>query len=164
MSHLIKKGKHHLIYFRVIKTNITPPLFIEVPEPIQDNQRLCIYVLRVSILPLCTILIFDLLQVPALSVVFLCFSFQYFKNDAYSPTLLIFSLFYFKVPGHLRTINSPIYGKEDNKLDIIKDKYEIDDSDLNTNTQTDNVYEEISDENSINMDPRYINTSPIHDV
>ena len=68
------------------------------------------------------------------------------------------------IPGHLRTINSPLYGKEDQKLDIIKDKNEIDDSDLNTNTQIDNVYEEISNENSINMDPRYINTSPIHDV
>jgi hypothetical protein len=78
--------------------------------------------------------------------------------------LLIFILFYFKVPGHLRTINSPLYGKEDQKLDIIEDKNEIDDSDLNTNTQIDNVYEEISNEKSINMDPRDINTSPIHDV
>lgn len=68
------------------------------------------------------------------------------------------------VPGHLRTINSPIYGKEDHKLDIIKDQYEKGDSDLNTNTQIDNVYDEISDANSINMDPRYVNASPIHDV
>ena len=156
--------KHHLISFCVLKTNITPPLFIEVPEPIQENERLCIYVLRVSILPLCTILIFDLLQVPALRVVFFVFHFSISNNYAYSFTLLIFILFYFKIPGHLRTINSPLYGKEDQKLDIIEDKNEIDDSDLNTNTQIDNVYEEISNENSINMDPRYINTSPIHDV
>jgi len=97
-------------------------------------------------------------------LVFYVFHFSISNNYAYSSALLIFILFYFKVPGHLRTINSPIYGKEDHKLDIIKDKYEIGDSDLNTNTQIDNVYDEISDENSINMDPRYINTSPIRDV
>ena len=36
----------------VHKTSLTPPLFIEVPVPIQENKRSCIWVLGVLILPL----------------------------------------------------------------------------------------------------------------
>jgi len=48
----------------VYKINLTPPLFLEVPVPIIESERSCISVLRVSILPLWMILIFDFRIVP----------------------------------------------------------------------------------------------------
>jgi len=39
--------------------NLTPPLFIEVPVPSQESERLCICVLAVSILPLSSIVFID---------------------------------------------------------------------------------------------------------
>ena len=39
-------------------TSLTLPLFIEVPVPRQESDRSCICVQWISILPLCTILIF----------------------------------------------------------------------------------------------------------
>ena len=35
------------------KTSLTPPLFIGVPVPSKENEWSCIYMLEVSILPLC---------------------------------------------------------------------------------------------------------------
>ena len=46
------------------KTSLTPPLFIEMPVPIQESERSCICVLGISDLPLSTILIFDFGTVP----------------------------------------------------------------------------------------------------
>ena len=48
----------------VHKINLTPPLSIEIPVPIIESERSCISVLRVSILPLSMILIFDFRIVP----------------------------------------------------------------------------------------------------
>jgi hypothetical protein len=46
------------------KTSLTLPLFIEVPVPGQESERLVLCVLDVSILPLSTIWIFDIGIVP----------------------------------------------------------------------------------------------------
>jgi len=46
------------------KTSLTPPLFIEVPLPSLKNERSCICVLEVSILPLFTIFLLDFRAVP----------------------------------------------------------------------------------------------------
>ena len=48
------------------KTNLTSPLFIEVPVPSQECERSCICVLRVSILPRSTIFLLDFGNVPRL--------------------------------------------------------------------------------------------------
>jgi hypothetical protein len=53
---------------------------------------------------------------PALRVVFFVFHFSISNNYAYSPTLLIFILFYFKVPGHLRTIKELLMLKKEDHL------------------------------------------------
>ena len=47
-----------LLYDDRAKTNLTPPLIIEVPVPNQENERSCIC------LPFSTILIFDIGIVP----------------------------------------------------------------------------------------------------
>ena len=47
------------------KTSLTPPLFIDVPVPSHEMKRSFICVLGVSMLPLDTILLFDLWIVPA---------------------------------------------------------------------------------------------------
>ena len=66
---LLTCGKH--LHDRIIslrgdvwdhKISLTPPLFIEVPVPIQEHERSCICVLGVSIFPLSMILIFDFLN------------------------------------------------------------------------------------------------------
>ena len=66
---LLTCGKH--LHDRIIsprgdvwdhKISLTLPLFIEVPVPIQENERSCICVLGVSIFPLSMILIFDFLN------------------------------------------------------------------------------------------------------
>ena len=41
-----------------LRTSLTPPHFIKVPVPSQESERSCIRMLRVSILPRSTILIF----------------------------------------------------------------------------------------------------------
>ena len=43
----------------VHKTNLIPPLFIEVPVSIKESERLCACVFPVLVFPLSTILIFD---------------------------------------------------------------------------------------------------------
>ena len=43
----------------LLEISLTPPLFIAVPVPSQESERLCICVLVVSILFLSTILLFD---------------------------------------------------------------------------------------------------------
>ena len=63
---LITCGKH--LHDRIISLNwevcvhqisLTPPLFIEVYVPGQENERSCIRVLGVSIFPLSTIFLLD---------------------------------------------------------------------------------------------------------
>jgi len=48
----------------VHKTSLKLPLFIEVLMLSQESERLCIYALRVSSLPLCTFLLLDFGNVP----------------------------------------------------------------------------------------------------
>ena len=47
--------------------SLTTPRLIEVPVPSQESEQSCIFVLRVSILPLSTTLIFDFGIFPAIS-------------------------------------------------------------------------------------------------
>ena len=55
-------------------SSLTPELFIEVPVPSQENERSCIFVSRLSILPPSTIFLFDFRNVP--TVVFFIFHFM----------------------------------------------------------------------------------------
>jgi hypothetical protein len=63
----LARGKHlhgRIISLRVEvwahRTSLYPTLFIEMPVPCKECERSCIGVLQISILPLSTILIFDL--------------------------------------------------------------------------------------------------------
>ena len=61
-----------LLYDDRAKTNLTPPLIIEVPVPNQENEWSCIF------LPFSTILIFDIGIIP--TVWYFCFSFDHKKS------------------------------------------------------------------------------------
>ena len=67
-----------LLYDDRVITSLTPPLVIEVPVPSQENKQPCICMLGVSIVPLSTILIFDIGIVP--TVWYFCFSFDHKKS------------------------------------------------------------------------------------
>jgi hypothetical protein len=47
------------------KTSLNPPLFIEVPVPRQESERSCRCVLRVLIVPLSMVILFDFAVVPS---------------------------------------------------------------------------------------------------
>ena len=70
------------------KTTLIPPLFIEVPVPIQEGELSCICVSGISILPLSKILIFDPWIVPTVCYffVFIWLAKESKWDNAYLPS------------------------------------------------------------------------------
>ena len=64
LGHVCLLSLSNIYRIWVYKLSLTLPLFIEVPVPIQESERSCIYVLGVLILSFSTMLIFDFGTVP----------------------------------------------------------------------------------------------------
>ena len=73
----MEMSNEHSYGCRLLKTNLTPPLFIEMHVPRQESDRSYIGVLGVLLLPLSAILIFDFGVVPVVCYYLFILLFQF---------------------------------------------------------------------------------------